>query len=225
MKDSERAAISELVARRRITEVVHFTTNKGLLGCLAAQEVLPRNRLLEQQLLKHIAYPNARFRSEESDSFDKSEDWISYVNLSISEISMNLFRSSQRWHAGADVSWFIMAFTPVLLGDAGVYFSTTNNIYELTMRGTGSAGLEALFSPVVPRRVGWNAQRRRRLDHQTTCEQAEVLYPTGLPLTYFQRVYARDGDDADWATATLSTYGRHDVAVTVNPAKFNGCAN
>lgn len=220
------ATIAALVAKRCIAEVVHFTTNRGLLGCLATGEVMPRNRLREQQLLKHIAYPNAPFRSEEREAFDKSEDWISYVNLSISEISTNLFRAStQRWHTGRDVSWFIMSFRPPLLSNPGVYFSTTNNIYDLTKRGTGPRGLEALFAPIISRKPGWTARRLSRPDHLPTCEQAEVLYPSGLSLAYLQRVYAHDGDDADWAMATLSTYGRHDVDVTVDPVKFNGCPN
>jgi len=225
VKGTNPRTLLEAVLARGIVEVVHFTTNLGLLGCLAMGEILPRSRLRQEQLLKHIVFNNSAMRMEESASFDKTEKWIDYVNLSISDITMSLFRPSQRWHATKDISWFILSLDIALLGNSGVYFSATNNIYPSTSRGTGVAGFERLFGPTVPRKPGWRAHRSDRARHQTTCEQAEVLYPHGVPMTYLRKVYAREGEDADWVHSTLAIYGRSDVEVLLEPKKFNGQPN
>jgi hypothetical protein len=218
-------SITELIAARSITEVLHFTTNFGVVGCLAAGLVLPRNRLREEQSLRYVLKMNATFRAEENETFDKTEDWIDYINLTIGEISTNLFRASKRWHAASDVSWYIMAFDPFLMADAGVYFSTTNNIYPLTKRAQGLGGLQALFAPYVGRRGSWTASRVGRPKDLPTCEQAEVLYPSGLPMGYLRKVYVREGDDADWAYSALNNVGRGDVTICIEPKKFLGRPN
>jgi hypothetical protein len=222
---SSKLTIQDIIQAREIREVVHFTTNLGFLGCLATGEVLPRNRLRDVQLLQHILTLNAPFRAEDEDWFDRTENWIEFVNLSISEISTNLFGFSLKWHADKHLFWVIMGFDPILMGDDGVFFSTTNNIYPFTRRGAGPAALEALFAAAVPRKAGWKVVRGNRSAHLTTCEQAEVLYPNGVPMEYLETVYVRAGEDGDWATAMLRTYNRSDVQVILDPGKFNGSPN
>ena len=218
--------VASIIAERGIREVVHFTTNRGFVGCLAKGEVLPRNRLREDDYLEHILTLNSPFRTEESPSFDRSRNWIDYVNLSISEISTNLFRcSTLKWHAGKDFFWVIMGFEPEVMAHDDVHFSTTNNIYPEVRRSSGPVGLEALFASVVPRKPAWLAHRRTRAEHLPTCEQAEVLYPKGLPMEFLRTVYVREGDQADSIYAMLSNYCRKDVVVKVDPSKFEGAPN
>src|SRR5207244_12037499 len=164
-------------------------------------------------LLEDILRLNAPFRAEEQIGFDKTQDWISFVNLRLSEISTNLLKFSRQWHEGKALSWLIMSFDPGLLCDPGVYFSTTNNIYPLTRRALEGEGLEAVFAPVVPRKPGWTVTRRSRAPHLPTCEQAEVLYPNGLPMKYLRRVYVLTGADSDWVHSVLPIYDRSDVEV------------
>lgn len=218
-------SIEDVITARGISEVLHFTTNRGFLGCLATGSVLPRKMLKQEQLLERILTLNAPYRTEEQDWFDKSEDWLSYVNLSISEISTNLFKYSQRWHQDEDLFWVIMSFDPVLATDEGVYFSTTNNIYPLTQRLAGSRGLAALFAPEVPRRGNWVARRFQRASNLPTCEQAEILYPGPLPLHYLRRVYVRQGEESDRIHAMLAAYRWQSVDVLVQEDKFKGAPN
>ena len=215
-------SVSEIARNRGITEVVHFSTNLGLTGCLHNGMVLPRNRLKAEEKLENILTLNAPFRSEEEAWFDKSRNWINFVNLSVSEITTNLFRASLRWHKGKDIYWLIMAFDVSLLDHQGVFFATTNNIYPHTNRGLGPSGFEALFAREVRRKPGWRAVRGRRPPHLTTCEQAEVLFPDGLPMSYLGRVYARTGEEADRVHALLAQFGREDVEVQENADKFHG---
>lgn len=207
---------------RGVTEIVHFSTNRGLTGCLHSGFVYPRSQLKAEEQLEHILTLNAPFRAEAEDWFDRTENWIDYVNLSVSEITANLFRFSLKWHAGKDIYWIIMAFDPSLLDDDGVYFSTTNNIYEHTKRAKGPSGFEALFQRTVKRKGTWVAYRGTRANHLPTCEQAEVLYPARLDMKYLKRVYVREADQKDRVYALLSHFDRSDVEVIVDTKKFEG---
>lgn len=215
--------VSKLAEGRKIKEIVHFSTNRGLTGCLHSGFVYPRSRLRAEEQLEHILTLNAPFRAEVEDWFDRTENWIDYVNLSISEITANLFRFSLKWHAGKDIYWVILGFDPALLDDDGVYFSTTNNIYEHTKRGKGRSGFEALFKSSVARKESWTAYRGSRADHLPTCEQAEVLYPARLDMKYLRRVHVREVEEKDSVYALLSNFDRSDVEVIVNAKKFEGC--
>ncbi|MGO8114981.1 DarT ssDNA thymidine ADP-ribosyltransferase family protein [Rhizobium leguminosarum] len=217
--------ISEYAGGRGITEIVHFTTNLGLTGCLHKVSLLSRFRLRTEESLAYILTLNSSFRKEEEPWFDQSEKWIDFVNLSVSEITTNLFRASLKWHSGKDLYWVIMAFDPAVLDGEGVYFSTTNNIYQYTSRQTDLDGFKKLFEPIVKRRPGWTAFRNSRPEHLTTCEQAEVLYPRQVDMLHLRRVYVMEGDLADRVTAVLASFGRDDVEVVVDPAKFTGQPN
>ena len=219
------SGIRKVVESRNIKEVLHFTTNRGFLGCLASGGLLPRNMLHEDDLLSHILTLNAPFRTEEEAWFDQTEKWIEYVNLSISEITRNLFSYSMKWHKGQDLSWLILAFDPEILEHEGVYFTTTNNIYPYVARDKGAEGLEALFAPVIRRKGSWKAVRGQRPPSLPTCEQAEVLYPGKLSSEYLRTVYAQDGEDSDWVHGILGIYQRRDVSVVVSRTKFEGVPN
>lgn len=214
--------VSDLAGQRGITDIVHFSTNLGLTGCLHSGYVLPRSRLKAEQQLEKILTLNAPFRSEEEDWFDKTEKWIDFVNLSVSEITTNLFRHSLKWHAGKDIYWVIMSFGIEILGHQGVYFTTTNNIYSQTLRAKGVSGFEAMFEPVVRRKPGWVANRGKRPPNLTTCEQAEVLYPGRLPMAHLRKVYVQTGEEADRVYALLAQFGHQDVQVIENAGKFHG---
>lgn len=217
-----RAKITDRARERGIEEIVHFSTNLGLTGCLHSNQVLPRSRLKREEQLEHILTLNAPFRAEDEDWFDNTRNWIDYVNLSVSEITTNLFTASLRWHAGKDIYWIIMSFDTKLLDDPGVCFSTTNNIYPLTKRASGLAGFEAMFAPVIERRGTWKAYRGGRPAHVTTCEQAEVLYPNAVPMSHLRRIYVRIGDESDRVHALPAQFDRYDVQVIENLSKFSG---
>ena len=102
--------IQEIISDRRIESVLHFTTNRGLVGILANGSLLSRHRLNDDQYLEHVLHVNAANRPEAAANFDKSENWLDYVNLSISEINRRFLEVSKRWHNNSDVWWCIFAF-------------------------------------------------------------------------------------------------------------------
>jgi hypothetical protein len=187
--DSEMAILS-LVHERAIREVLHFTTNLGLIGILAKGSVLSRRRLPEDRYLEHIYSPNCELR--------KDTHWLDYVNLSISRINDWMFETSERWHQVDNIWWATLSFNPSILADPGVTFTTTNNIYPAARRGQGAPGLAALFEDVVLGRYSTSHTRSGHLDSWPTDRQAEVLYPGALPLLHrLQRIYVRTGDHVD----------------------------
>ena len=207
--------VDKLIAARGITEVLHFTKNLGLTGTLHSRAVKSRQQLERDNELVYIFEPNASYR--------KDVRWLNHVNLSISDINSEFFRvSSCNWHAGRDLWWCILSFSPEILRHEGVVFTTTNNIYTGVQRGVEAAGLEALFAPRIVRWNGNLVTRPNTLSSNlTTCEQAEVLYPVQVSTDFLQRIYVRTEEDADDVNGQLAIYGQR-PEIVVLPAKFRG---
>jgi ssDNA thymidine ADP-ribosyltransferase, DarT len=206
--------VEEIIERRNIIEVVHFTPHTGLLGTLHAGAVKSRHRLPKEVDLEHIYKPNAELR--------RDSQWLDYVNLSISRINATFFWTSCRWHRTEDLWWCILAFDPIILTHPGVVFTTTNNMYTGVCRAPGPAGLEKLFSPYTTQWYGKIVTRLSNLpDCFPTCIQAEALYPGELSIQYLRRVYVVREDDLDEVYAQLHMIGITGVDVIVAPSKFN----
>nr|WP_272956584.1 DarT ssDNA thymidine ADP-ribosyltransferase family protein [Kribbella solani] len=181
---------------------MHFTTHQGLLGILATGLLKCRDELSEDEYLEHIYTPNCSDRL-------KDADWTGYVNLSISRVNADMFKSSKKWHLDDDgVWWAILVFDATLLAHAGITFATTNNVYPVVQRGTGLAGLQALFNDVVP--WGYYGSKKYRSaqlpDHYTTDPQAEVLYPRALPVESLRAIYVYEEEDVDAVEALLGMF-------------------
>ncbi len=218
--------IADTIQQRGISEVLHFTTNCGIIGTLAAGALLSRHQLPQEKYLQHVLHVNAASRPESSRGFDKSQNWLDYVNLSISEINRRYFEVSSKWHKDSDIWWGILAFDPAIMTHCGVFFATTNNAYEpLCVRESGEAGLAQLFQDLVQRKPGWTVSRRGRAAQLTTCEQAEVLYPRQVSVDSLRRIYVLEGEHQDQARGWLADFALRHVDVVISPSKFQGCKN
>lgn len=214
------------VQRRGIKEILHFTTNRGIVGTLAKGALLSRYRLPLEASLQHILHVNAADRPEAQGFFDKSQNWLDYVNLSISEINRRYFLVSQRWHIDADIWWGILAFDSEIMTHEGVIFTTTNNSYDLCVRKAGLAGLNELFEPCIGRKTpNWKVHRCQRSLELPTCEQAEVLYPGQISTEYLRRIYVPNENCHDIAKGWLREFCLRNVDVLISPQKFEGQPN
>ncbi len=193
--------IEEIVKKRNILDIVHFTTNSGLTGILASKCVLSRARLKKEQYLEHIVYYNCENRA-------KDINWLDYVNLSITTVNMNLFGISRgKWHLNMDGMWCILSFSPEILTHPGVYFATTNNIYTGIKRRMGARGLNDLFAAQIERWQGNVIARDEDLPvNQPTCNQAEVLYPSKLSIEYLKHIYFENENDLDTAGSIIAMF-------------------
>lgn len=213
-------AAAQIAAHARacgITEILHFTTNKGLIGVLASGAVLSRDLLDTDAYLEHIYTPNCADRL-------KDANWTGYVNLSISRVNGSMLGYSRGWHpVGEELWWAVLAFDPVILGAQDVWFTTTNNTYPVAGRATGAAGLEALFAPRVP----WGkfgSVKIRGSEHEaqwTTCPQAEVLYPQKVGTGHLTGIYVHEAEHVDAVAGLLEAVpGAPTVPVMHNPEVF-----
>ena len=196
------AAVAAYAGERGITEVLHFTTNKGALGIFASGAVKPTIELGADEYLAHIYTQNCSDRT-------KDIEWTGYVSLSISRVNNWMFSRSEGWHGTEDVWWVVLALDVSLLADPGVYFVTTNNTYTSCLRrGTGANGLRALYAPSVE--WGWYGSRKARYrgtpDAWPTDPQAEVLYPGQIPVSQLRAVYVRDEEHADTVSSWFSIF-------------------
>lgn len=216
-------SISEIVKSKGIDELLHFTMNRGFVGILHLQQLLPRHRLESRVSDGQAIVKEIDEILELNSPVRRDLEYTDYVNLSISEINSRFFGfSSGKWHAGRDVTWFILSFSPEILSHDGVIFVTTNNMYSDAMRQSGPSGLRALFAEQV---MSAGVPKRRMAEmpeNYPTCGQAEVLYPGPLSTCYLQRVYVHSEDDAEHAEGQLSVLAHNSVEVVTAPEKFRG---
>jgi hypothetical protein len=217
--------ISEEIEQRGISEVLHFTTHRGVVGVLATGFIRSRFRLPQDAYLQYVLHVNAAVRSEAAEYFDKSQNWLDYVNFSISEINRRYFLASQNWHVNKDIWWAIFSYDPIIATHDGVFFSTTNNVYQYCQRGDGAEGLRLLFAERVDRKAGWSAYRGTRPTNLPTCEQAEMLYPQQVSVDFLRRIYVTCGEHHDHVAGWLKEFERPDVEVIISPEKFLGRMN
>lgn len=182
---------------RGIADIVHFTRYSGFVGILGTGDVKGRSYLSDEELVEFVYRANAKDRSRDM-------PWHDYVNLSLTTINKSLFRiASQAWHP--DSEWVILCFTPEVLGDPGVVFTTSNNAYPKTQRALGIHGFNQMFAASVP----WGYYdsthtRRARAAAETTDPQAEVLYPHSLGIDHLHTVIVPGDDLGDRVHAALS---------------------
>jgi hypothetical protein len=208
-------SIQDVIESRHIEEVVHFTWHRGLLGALHSGFVKSRQRLPNVKELAFIYKPNAQYR--------KDVQWLDYVNLSITRINYEFFGHSCRWRRDEDLWWCVLSFDPVIATHPGVWFTTTNNIYPATRRGTGEVGLRQLIAEQVLGRYSAVTWRTEQMPSQfTTCEQAEVLYPRELSLEFLRKIYVSTGDDHDEVKAQLAALRWRPVPVIIAPERLGG---
>ena len=205
-------SVADVAAARGVTEVLHFTTNTGLIGILADGHVLSREKLPENKYVEHVYRPNAVVR--------KDRAWLDYVNLSISRLNWEYFGHSRGWHAHRDVWWCALAFDVSVLDRPGVVFTTTNNIYSGCRRAEGVDGFEALFAPRVVRWGAYAAVRDVRTPTAwTTCHQAEALVPCEVPTDRLRRIIVADDAHADIVYSKCEIF-LGDLPIDVDPGAF-----
>lgn len=186
---------------RGITEVLHFTTDSGLLGIAATGALLSRDELRKERYLEYISILNCPDRSRDA-------RWTRHVSLSLTKINHRLLRSSQSWHPQPEVWWCVLAFDVRILGHPGVWFADSNNAYPKTKRGTGVEGLSLLFADTVTW-GNYNTRERRTkttLRNMPTHGQAEVLYPDRVPLQWLRRIYLPNEDNIDYVNGLPGSF-------------------
>ena len=211
-------AVHAAVEQRGITEVVHFTTNNGLVGILRTGRLSANAFLKDEERLAHILKINSPNRNRDA-------NWLGYVNLSISEINDYYFNYSKTKNTNnRHAYWCLLSFDANVISDPGVYFSTTNNAYPFTSRARGIDGLNALFQPEIKRMGTWTATRTGEHGaHQPTCRQAEALYPGHLPLAHLRAIYVEDGPVYDEVAAQVQFLAPtlfNNIDIVIDPGRF-----
>ncbi|HEI8934487.1 TPA: DUF4433 domain-containing protein [Citrobacter freundii] len=207
------------IKSKNINEILHFTTNLGLLGIIRTGAVLPNAELKEEDTLSFIFQQNSQKRKE------WEIKWLNYVNLSITKLNFEFFEYSKYVHKDKDIYWAVLSFSPSILMDSGVHFTTTNNIYPSCIRGTGVEGFEKMFSDPVEGKFQKKIYRgQSHLSSWTTCEQAEVLYPGRLNLNRLIKIYVLNSADKASIMAQLAALDLV-LDVEVCPNKFRDDSN
>lgn len=207
-------SIDNIIAKREILEVLHFTTNKGILGILDTKFLKARDRLNEDARLAYIFTPNASKRTRDI-------EWLDYVNLSVSRINTWFASSSGNWHRHSGIWWCVLSFSPEVLNHDGIVFTTTNNIYSSVIRNTGESGLEAMFAPRIVQYGNKSVTRTSKYaENHTTCEQAEVLYPGQVSTEFLKKIYVPNAEIEDQIAGQLIAVRHPPVEIEVRESLF-----
>ena len=210
--------IENVIIKRGINEILHFTTNSNFVGILDVHCVKPSKDLPQNRRLEYILQINCPNRSRDI-------EWLNYVSLSITCVNKYFFNiSKNKWHKN-DVDWWcILSFRPEIMNHNRVVFCTTNNAYtNVVKRGYGTSGLEALFENQIVEYPSRTVARRHSSmpANQPTSIQAEVLYPGELSLDYLQRIYVNEKEHASAIVSQWAIYfERQCVECVVRPDLF-----
>ncbi|WP_405629291.1 DarT ssDNA thymidine ADP-ribosyltransferase family protein [Streptomyces sp. NBC_01174] len=208
--------VESVLTQREISEVRHFTTNRGVAGTLATQYLLSRKQLPEEAYLEHVFTPNCSTRKDVAS--------LDTISLSISKINAGFFKTcSGNWHGDSDVWWVVLGIDAGVLAHPGVVFTTTNNIYSNVRRGEGSDGLNALFAEEIrpfippPNKVIY---RNNQPNFCPTDPQAEALYPKRLSTEHLLRIYVRFPEHEEKVAAMMDAVGHPPVEIKHDPEAF-----
>ncbi|MBH0058497.1 DUF4433 domain-containing protein [Pseudoalteromonas sp. SWXJZ94C] len=191
--------IEKAARERGINEVIHFTTNEGLVGILHSEKILPNARLQKEDTLEFIFKQNSEKRKE------RDLNWLNYINFSLTKVNSTFFSYSQYRRQSDEIFWVIIAFSTEVLDHLGVYFTTTNNIYPSNIRKEGMSGFENMFSDVIEGRFQQTIARdQSHLPSWTTCEQAEVLYPNECSIEHLSKIYVKNEEHKHSVKAILA---------------------
>lgn len=207
---------------RGVSEILHFTRGDNFVGILAQGAILSRNTLAYRsqsfELLEFVGIPAWADRSRDI-------DWWDFINLSIESVNQTLLDGARRRHI--DQRWFILSFSVEILSNSGIMFTDTNNAYiPHVRRDDADKGLKLPFCQSYSDAQGRVHTRNSELPSQyPTSQQAEVLYPNVLDLSYLKRVYVEDefgAQHANCAKYTQSYIGAsfHNFEVKICPDKF-----
>jgi len=205
-------SVSDLAQARGVQEILHYTSERGVMGTVMKRALLSRDRVESDPDIAFI-FEGVWER--------KDPEWTDHISLSISRINLDLFSRSRKnfpqfW-------WAVMSFDLGILDDEGVWFTTTNNVYPPCQRGEGVDGFEAMFAASVEwGYYGSRKDRHSRIpDHFPTDRAAEVLYPQRIDLAHLQTLYVPGKQHRRLVNAWAETYGIGDVPVEVNLEPFS----
>jgi hypothetical protein len=203
---------AEAARARGIEEVLHFTTEKGILGCIRKDALLSRKRVQDDPDLAFIftgVWPR------------RDPEWLDHVSLSLTEINHELYAKAA--NNLPELWWGILSFEVEILDDPGVTFTTTNNVYdEVCERAEGVEGFEAMFKSAVA--WGYFGSVKHRPSSKPrdlpTDLQAEVLYPETIPLRHLRAVYVPEAQHRRLVRAWCDVMSHDELYVDIRPDLF-----
>ncbi|MGE3780526.1 MAG: hypothetical protein AB7F89_25275, partial [Pirellulaceae bacterium] len=93
-------SVADVIAKRGIGEVVHFTTSHGCLGTLYTKTLLSRARLQDDEMVRYLFAANAELRRDVA--------YLDHVSLSLEHINTEFYRvSANKWHRNEPIFWCI----------------------------------------------------------------------------------------------------------------------
>ncbi len=204
-------SVAERARELGVTEVLHYTSNRGVMGSVMKRALLSREQVEKDRDVAFI-FEGVWIR--------KDPDWVNYISLSVSRINLDLLSRSRKNFP--DFWWAVMSFDVDILDDEGIWFTTTNNIYPPCRRATGVPGFELMFGEPIP--WGYQGSMKYRGNGMSsawpTDRTAEVLYPERIDLSRLRKLYVMEPQHRRLVHAWTDTYDLAELPVEVSQHAF-----
>lgn len=185
------SSIKKIIKDREITELIHFTSTRGLEGIFKARHILSRFEL-----------ENSNFVDDNEILFNSNDTFRmegkNYINLSVSKPNKSLFnRFKHRKESDPTIGWCILKINPHVLLDDNLkcFFSITNAANSAAKNDYGIKSdvesFKKMFNDevVVKNSYGSKTYSRFGLNkNQTTDNQAEILVEGKIPFKYINAI-------------------------------------
>lgn len=202
-------AIRDLISRRGIDSLYHFTTTINLSGIYQVEHIFPRS---EYDTLRALA--NEDMYEDYLDHMDdlRLDGLNDHVNTSLSHPNVYLLNAYRQRKNLAHYTWCILQLDPQLMERDDTLYTVTNAASARSSQygiGKGEEGLNQLFIPEVITKKG--AFKRKGLPAKYPTDiQAEVLIPGNISVDHIKTIYFETESDLSSCAGAFRLMGLAD---------------
>jgi len=196
------------VSRRKISQLVHFTTIDNLLSIFEQGKILSRERLKKLNIEAPELYLQDYLRVNDNLRIDNLND---HINLSIQHPNYYLFKRFRDSCSDWCNDWCVIALSPECIWHSETLFST-GNAASTVSKAQGIRGDIDAFCALFAEKVHSGNMRSKRVlcrdglaDCYPTDIQAEVLVKGSISIDYISNVYFEATDVAKRSCGAIMT--------------------
>lgn len=209
--DADRVALREIVARRQVRALTHFTRLSNVPGILARGLVPARD-------LRGISEHGAQFNDD-----SRIDGYPDANPMSVSFPNYKMFYALRKTHGG---EWAVLAVSPDVLLEFECLFCNTNAAHRTELARSREhrrtpAAFEEMFGESARCLCPQGRGGLGLPDACPTDPQAEVLVRGVIPVKFIDSIHVNNAKDLESVRGAVASRGLS-LEVALTPAAFSG---